>query len=134
MLRTQGRLLSQSTWTPDKGFQWRDRPMSPDTPARFTDGPPGGDERILEESPAVLVLQRRRGGVTCTVQAAALSMERHGGVDVEKTVERAREVAEHFDPLPRRPRRRVPRRASDTERPTGLAPTQRLLEQIRQTA
>ena len=89
--------------TPDKGFQWRDRPMSPDTPARFTDGPPGGDERILEESPAVLVLQRRRGGVTCTVQAAALSMERHGGVDVEKTVERAREVAEHFDPLPRRP-------------------------------
>ena len=118
--------------TPDKGFQWRDRPMSPDTPARFTDGPPGGDERILEESPAVLVLQRRRGGVTCTVQAAALSMERHGGVDVEKTVERAREVAEHFDPLPRRPRRRVPRRASDTERPTGLSPTQRLLEQIRQ--
>ena len=118
--------------TPDKGFQWRDRPMSPDTPTRFTDGPPGDDERILKESPAVLVLQRRRGGVTCTVQTAALSMEQHGGVDVAKTVERAREVAEQLDPLPRRPRRRVPRRTSDTERPTGLSPTQRLLEQIRQ--
>ena len=118
--------------TPDKGFQWRDRPMSPDTPARFTNGPPGDDERILEESPAVLVLQRRRGGVTCTVQAAARSLERHGGVDVAKTVERAREVAEQLDPLPRRPRRRVQRRTSDTERPTALSPTQRLLEQIQQ--
>ena len=118
--------------TPDKGFQWRDRPMSPDTPARFTDSQPGDDERILEESPAVLVLQRRRGGVTCTVQAAARSLERHGGVDVAKTVERAREVAEQLDPLPRRPRRRVQRRTSDTERPTALSPTQRLLEQIRQ--
>ena len=27
--------------TPDKGFQWRDRPMSPDTPTRFTDGSAG---------------------------------------------------------------------------------------------
>ena len=118
--------------TPDKGFQWRERPMSPATPARFTDGPLGDDERMLEESPTVLVLQRRRGGVTCTVQAPARSLERHGGVDVAKTVARAREAAEQLDPLPRRPRRRVPRRASDAERPAGLSPTQLLLEQIRQ--
>ena len=119
--------------TPDKGFQWREQPMSPGTPARFTDGPPGDDERTLKESPAVLVLQRRRSGVTCTVQEAARSMERQGGVDVAKTLERARERAEQHEPLPRRPRRRPSRRdGAEQQRPPGLSPTQRLLEQIRQ--
>ena len=119
--------------TPDKGFQWRERPMSPDTPARITDNPPGDDERILKESPTVLVLQRRRSGVTCTVQEAARSLEQHGGVDVAKTVERARERAEQHDPLARRPRRRPARHdPSKNKRPAGLSPTQRLLEQIRQ--
>ena len=119
--------------TPDKGFQWREQPMSPGTPARFTDGPPGDDERTLKESPAVLVLQRRRSGVTCTVQEAARSMERQGGVDVAKTLERARERAEQHEPLPRRPRRRPSRRdVAEQRRPPGSSPTQRLLEQIRQ--
>ena len=118
--------------TPDRGSNGATGRCRPIRRPRFTDGPPGDDERILEESPAVLVLQRRRGGVTCTVQAAARSLERHGGVDVAKTVERAREVAEQLDPLPRRPRRRVQGRTADTERQTGLSPTQRLLEQIRQ--
>ena len=119
--------------TPDKGFQWRERSMSPDTPARFTDGSPGDDERILEESPPVLVLQRRRGGVTCTVQEAERSLERHGGVDVARTLEKARKRAEQLDPLPRRPRRRPSRSGtSKDERPASLSPTQRLLEQIRQ--
>ena len=119
--------------TEDKGFEWRQSPATAGEPERFTDGSAAADEKMLEESPVVLVVQRGRGGVRCTVQAAARSLERHGGVDVSKTVERAREVAESLDPLPRRPRRRASRRGSSGgERPAGLSPTQRLLEQIRQ--
>lgn len=113
--------------TKDKGFEWR-QPAPAGEPARFTDGAAADDERMLEESPAVLVVQRGRGGVRCTVQAASRSLERHGGVDVAKTVERARETAESLDPLPRRPRRRAARRTRDP-RQTGSA-TLRLLEQI----
>ena len=107
--------------------------MSPDTPARFTDGPPGGDERILEESPAVLVLQRRRGGVTCTVQAAALShgaARRRGRGEDRGAGARGGRA---FRPVAAAARDGASRAwTSDTERPTGLSPTQRLLEQIRQ--
>ena len=117
--------------TKDKGFEWG-QPAPAGEPARFTAGV-AADERMLEESPAVLVVQRGRGGVRCTVQAASRSLERHGGVDVAKTVERAREAAESLDPLPRRPRRRAARRTTTSRdsRPTGSA-TLRLLEQIRQ--
>ncbi len=119
--------------TEDKGFEWRRQPTRAGESERFTDGPSGDDERMLEESPAVLVFQRGRGDVRCTVQAASRSTERHGGVDVAKTVERARERAESPDPLPRRPRRRPARRGrSEKERPAGPSPTQRLLEQIRE--
>ena len=119
--------------TEEKGFEWRQEPAKAGEPERFTDGPSGEDERMLEESPAVLVVQRGRGGVRCTVQAAARSVERHGGVDVAKTVEQVRERAESLDPLPRRPRRRPARRGPDKGRgPAGPSPTQRLLEQIRQ--
>ncbi len=119
--------------TEDKGFEWRRQPTRAGESERFTDGPSGDDERMLEESPAVLVVQRGRGGVRCTVQAASRSTERHGGVDVAKTVERARERAESLYPLPRRPRRRPARRGrSEKERPAGPSPTQRLLEQIRE--
>ena len=119
--------------TEDKGFEWRREPARAGESDRFTDGASGDDERMLEESPAVLVVQRGRGGVRCTVQAAARSVERNGGVDVAKTAEQARERAESLDPLPRRPRRRPARRGPDKGgRPAGLSPTQRLLEQIRQ--
>ena len=119
--------------TEDKGFEWREEPTRAGEPDRFTNGASGDDERMLEESPAVLVVQRGRGGVRCTVQAAARSVERNGGVDVAKTAEQARERAESLDPLPRRPRRRPARRVTDKGgRPAGLSPTQRLLEQIRQ--
>ena len=117
----------------EEGYEWRQEPARAGEPERFTDGAPDDDERILEESPAVLVVQRGRGGVRCTVQAAARSVERNGGVDVAKTVEQARERAESFHPLPRRPRRRTARRVPDKGgRPAGVSPTQRLLEQIRQ--
>ena len=119
--------------TEDKGFEWRREPAGAGEPDRFTNDASGDDERMLEESPAVLVVQRGRGEVRCTVQAAARSVERNGGVDVAKTAEQARERAESFDPLPRRPRRRPARRGPDKGgRPAGLSPTQRLLEQIRQ--
>ena len=119
--------------TEEKGFEWRPEPAKAGDPERFTDGPSGEDERMLEESPAVLVVQRGRGGVRCTVQAASRSTERHGGVDVAKTVEQARERAESLDPLPRRPRRRPARRGPDKGKsPAGASPTQRLLEQIRE--
>ena len=119
--------------TEDKGFEWRQEATRGGEPDRFTDRASCDDERMLEESPAVLVVQRGRGGIRCTVQAAARSAERHGGVDVARTVERARERAESLDPLPRRPRRRPARRSPDkTTHPAGLSPTQRLLEQIRQ--
>ncbi len=119
--------------TEDKGFAWQEAPATGSESGRFTDGQAADDERMLDESPVVLVIQRGRGGVHCTVQAAARSMERHGGVDVAKTVERAREAAESLNPLPRRPRRRVsPRGGSKNGRSAGLSPTQRLLKQIRQ--
>ena len=72
--------------TEDKGFAWRRESASAGDPDGFTDST-ADDERMLEESPAVLVVQRRRGGVTCAVQPAARSLERRGGVDVAKTVE-----------------------------------------------
>ena len=119
--------------TEARGFEWRIGTATFAEPARFTDGSDADDQKVLEESPAVLVVQRGRGGVRCTVQAAARSVERHGGVDVEKTVEQARERAESLDPLPRRPRRRPARRGPDKAKgPAGPSPTQRLLEQIRQ--
>ena len=119
--------------TEDRGFEWRVGTVTFAEPARFTDGSDADNEKVLEESPAVLVVQRGRGGVRCTVQAAARSVERHGGVDVEKTVEQARERAESLDTLPRRPRRRPARRGPDkTKGRGGPSPTQRLLEQIRQ--
>ena len=119
--------------TEEKGFEWRQESPPAGEPERFTDGASADEEKMLEQSPAVLVVQRGRGGVRCTVQAAARSLERHGAVDVAQTVERAREAAEQPDPLPRRPRRRASRRGvSRSERPAGSSPTQRLLEQIRQ--
>ncbi len=118
--------------TEAKGFEWRQAPAIRGEPERFTDRSAADDEKMLDGSPAVLVVQRGRGGVRCTVQAAARSAERQGGVDVAKTVERAREVAEALDPLPRRPRRRASRRDGSKEgRRAGQSPTQRLLEQIR---
>lgn len=117
--------------TEDKGFEWRKASARTGEPERFTDGAVTDDARMLEESPAVLVVQRGRGGVRCTVQAAARSLERHGGVDVAKTAERARNAAESLDPLPRRPRRRARRSRPAVRTPTA-SPTQRLLEQIRQ--
>ena len=132
-LRLRARLLSPSTLTEAKGFEWRQAPVARGEPERFTDGSAADDEKMLEESPAVLVVQRGRGGVRCTVQAAARSVERQGGVDVAKTAERAREAAESLDPLRRRPRRRASRRGrSEDGRRAGQSPTQRLLEQIRQ--
>ena len=116
--------------TEDRGFEWRKAPARAGEPERFTDRAAADDARMLEESPAVLVVQRGRGGVRCTVQAAARSLERHGGVDVPKTAERAREAAESLDPLPRRPRRRASR-STPSARPPSASPTQRLLEQIR---
>ena len=118
--------------TPDRGFQWREEPISADTPARFTDGPPGADERMLEETPAVLVLQRRSGGVRCTTQPVERSLERRGGVDVAKTVEQARATAWHSELLSRRPRRRLRRASPDTVRPSGPSREQRLFELLRQ--
>lgn len=119
--------------TEDMGFEWRVGTATFAEPARFTQGSDADNQKVLEESPAVLVVQRGRGGVRCTVQAAARSVERHGGVDVAKTVEQARERAESLDPLPRRPRRRPARRGPDKAKGTaGPSPTQRLLEQIRQ--
>ena len=119
--------------TEEKGFEWRQAPASAGEPERFTDGAVIDDERMLEKSPAVLVVQRGRGGVHCTVQPAARSLERHGGVDVAKTLQRARDAAEQLEPLPRRPRRRASRGGPKKNgHPAGLSPTQRLLEQIRQ--
>ena len=115
----------------DKNFEWRKTSARAGEPERFTDGSATDDEKMFEESPAVLVVQRGRGGVRCTVQAAERSLERHGGVDVAKTAERARNAAESLDPLPRRPRRRPSRRSVGQPRPVA-SPTQRLLEQIRQ--
>ena len=117
--------------TANKGFQWREKTASTGEPDRFTDGPPSDDEKMLRETPAVLVVQRRRDGVHCATHMAARSLERGGGVDVAKTVECAREVAERLEPLPRRPRRRAPRGASGDERRARRSPTQLLLEQIR---
>jgi len=116
--------------TVDKGFEWRQESALATEPNTFTDSKTD-DERMLEDAPAVLVVQRRRGGVTCAMQPAARSLERRGGVDVAKTIEQAREAAEKLDPLPRRPRRRQPRGASGGGRPTKSSPTQLLLEQIR---
>ena len=117
--------------TEAKGFVWRQTPTTDDQPQSFTDGPVAEDEKMLEKSPAVLVVQRGRGGVRCTIQAASRSLERHGRVDVTKTVERGRQVAEHRNPLPRRPRRRASRRGSSNEKGRP-SPTQLLLEQIRE--
>ena len=131
--RSEGGASVTEYLTEDRGFEWRIGTATFAEPARFTDGSDADDQNVLEESPAVLVVQRGRGGVRCTVQAAARSVERHGGVDVAKTVEQARERAESIDPLPRRPRRRPARRGPDKAKgPAGPSPTQRLLEQIRQ--
>ncbi len=119
--------------TEGKGFKWRQKPTLAGKPDQFTDGESRDDERILEQSPAVLVVQRGRGGVRCTVQGAARSMEQHGRVDVGKTIEHACERAESLDLLTRRPRRRAARSGrSKGGHPTELSPTQRLLEQVRE--
>ena len=89
--------------TAERGFQWRERPADADERPGFADGPADEDRRVLEEAPSVLVVQRGRGGVSCTVQAAARSLDEHGGVDVPKTVEQARQTAEQPAALPRRP-------------------------------
>ena len=117
--------------TKEKGFKWRKSSRTSAEPEGFSDGPGADDEQMLEKSPTVLVVQRARGGVLCTVQGAARSLQRHGRVDVGKTVERARQAAEQYEPLPRRPRRRASRQGSSSEK-REASRTQLLLEQIRQ--
>jgi len=99
-------------------------------------GDPGHTNEDEARPPSTAVRPRDGGprrGVRCTVQAASRSTKRHGGVDVAKTVEQAREWAESLDPLRRRPRRRPAQRGrSEKERPAPPSPPRRLLEQIRE--